>query len=69
MTNMDRLWIGLRIHPNDMEWVDQSAVGFVNFNPLLLGMQRSVKVNVSLPSLSSVVDMCHSTCEDMCNPF
>lgn len=65
MTNMDRIWIGLRIHPNNMEWIDQSSVSYVHFNPLLLGMQRSVKVNVSWTSLYNVVDLCHSTCKEM----
>lgn len=59
MTNMDRIWIGLRIHPSDMEWIDQSPVRYVNFNPLLLGMQRDVKVNVRLNSLHNVVDLHH----------
>lgn len=45
MTNMDRIWIGLKIHLRDMEWLDQSPVEYVNFNPLLVGMQRVVRVN------------------------
>lgn len=51
MTNMDRIWIGLKIHLRDMEWLDQAPVEYVNFNPLLVGMQRVVRVNVSLTSL------------------
>lgn len=51
---MNRIWIGLRIH-SDMEWVDKSPVSFVNFHPLLLGMQRAVKVNVSVTSQAVIL--------------
>lgn len=49
MTNVDRIWIGLKLTHENSEWIDQSPVNYVNFNPLLVGMHRSVKINVSSP--------------------
>lgn len=56
MRNMDTIWIGLRIQRNDLEWTDESTVHYVNFNPLLLGMKRTVKVYVSFTFLHFIVD-------------
>lgn len=51
MTNVDRIWIGLQLTHEKSEWIDQSPVNYVNFNPLLVGMHRSVKINVSSPPI------------------
>lgn len=50
MGNVDRIWIGLKLTHEKFEWVDQSPVNYANFNPLLVGLHRTVNMNVSSPS-------------------
>lgn len=49
MKNKEQVWIGLKIRHNETEWVDQTAFKYFNFNPLLLGKQKPIRVNVSSP--------------------
>ncbi|XP_029113613.1 lymphocyte antigen 75-like isoform X1 [Scleropages formosus] len=42
-------WIGLKMKPQEMEWVDGSPVTFLNFNPLLLGQVRPLLIHVLDP--------------------
>uniref|UniRef100_A0A3Q3WZK4 Uncharacterized protein n=1 Tax=Mola mola TaxID=94237 RepID=A0A3Q3WZK4_MOLML len=54
-SGMDRIWIGLKIKREGPQWMDQSPVGYVNFNPLLLGMHKAVKINTWDPDS---MDLC-----------
>ncbi|XP_010728238.2 lymphocyte antigen 75 [Larimichthys crocea] len=45
MRNMDTIWIGLKIKSDDHEWMDQSDVKYTNFNPLLVGMHKTMNIN------------------------
>ena len=46
-----KTWIGLKLKQQDPEWVDDSPVSYLNFNPLLHGLLRPILVNVSSHSL------------------
>ncbi|XP_076012426.1 lymphocyte antigen 75 [Genypterus blacodes] len=49
MNDVDHIWIGLKLKPEEPEWMDQSPVSFLNFNPLLHGMLRPIRVNTFIP--------------------
>ncbi|KAM3625849.1 uncharacterized protein V6R79_018552 [Siganus canaliculatus] len=45
MSKMKRIWIGLKIRHLNPEWMDESSVNYLNFNPLILGMHRAIPIN------------------------
>ncbi|KAM7424369.1 hypothetical protein PAMA_000625 [Pampus argenteus] len=53
--NMGRIWIGMKLHYSQLEWVDDTEVGFINFHPLLHGMRKSIKVHTFDPES---MDLC-----------
>ncbi|XP_047436578.1 lymphocyte antigen 75 [Mugil cephalus] len=42
--NMNTTWIGLKIEHNEPSWADGTSVDYRNFNPLLLGKRKMIKV-------------------------
>ncbi|KAI3377502.1 hypothetical protein L3Q82_008681, partial [Scortum barcoo] len=55
MRNMDKIWIGLKIRRDVPQWIDQSPINYINFNPLLLGMQKPIMINTLDPES---MDLC-----------
>ncbi|XP_068174436.1 lymphocyte antigen 75 [Antennarius striatus] len=50
MINKDKIWIGLKITNNEPVWMDQSPTAdYMNFNPLLQGMHRNIKIHTLDP--------------------
>lgn len=43
-----KAWIGLKFKLHDTQWVDNSPVAYVNFNPLLHGQIRPIFINASV---------------------
>ncbi|CAL8246532.1 unnamed protein product [Lota lota] len=49
MADMQQIWIGLKLRSTYREWVDDTPAVFQNFNPLLHGMLRPMRVNTLNP--------------------
>ncbi len=43
-----KAWIGLKFKLRDTQWVDNSPVAYLNFNPLLHGQLRPIFINASV---------------------
>uniref|UniRef100_A0A672SJI7 Lymphocyte antigen 75 n=1 Tax=Sinocyclocheilus grahami TaxID=75366 RepID=A0A672SJI7_SINGR len=45
LPKLQRIWIGLKIYLHDIQWVDNSPLEYLNFNPLLHGQIRPIFIN------------------------
>ncbi|PWA19051.1 hypothetical protein CCH79_00004967 [Gambusia affinis] len=54
VVHMERVWIGMKIKQNNFQWVDQTPVNYFNFNPLLLGMHKSMRIRTLDPEGSVI---------------
>uniref|UniRef100_A0A3P9Q8A1 Lymphocyte antigen 75 n=1 Tax=Poecilia reticulata TaxID=8081 RepID=A0A3P9Q8A1_POERE len=54
VVHMERVWIGMKIEQNNFQWVDQTPVNYYNFNPLLLGMHKSMGIRTLDPEGSVI---------------
>uniref|UniRef100_A0A667Y6Z5 Lymphocyte antigen 75 n=1 Tax=Myripristis murdjan TaxID=586833 RepID=A0A667Y6Z5_9TELE len=57
MEKIEKIWIGLKLKTEDPQWMDESPVSFVNFNPLLHGMLRPIRVNLLTDNMELCVFM------------
>uniref|UniRef100_A0A673JY01 Lymphocyte antigen 75 n=1 Tax=Sinocyclocheilus rhinocerous TaxID=307959 RepID=A0A673JY01_9TELE len=46
-----KVWIGLKFKLHDTQWVDNSPVAYLNFNPLLHGQLRPIFINATIVSI------------------
>ncbi|KAI4900585.1 hypothetical protein NFI96_017269 [Prochilodus magdalenae] len=47
MGQPQKVWIGLKLRLHDTQWMDNTPVTYINFNPLLHGQQRPMFINAS----------------------
>ncbi|XP_041864210.1 lymphocyte antigen 75 [Melanotaenia boesemani] len=66
MGNMSGIWIGLKMTRSNPEWVDQSPFDYSNFNPLLIGMYKTLKYQTwNLDSMNMCAYLAYSPSSDM----
>ncbi|XP_056464674.1 lymphocyte antigen 75 [Gadus chalcogrammus] len=55
---LNQIWIGLKLRSTSRQWVDDTPAGFQNFNPLLHGMLRPIKLDPMRPMNLDIVELC-----------